>query len=442
MLKKKLKKEKNNVFSIIYEILLYIYMLFVPVFIISTNVFSEYFNTFKTADTIMWFSIFICIITFVIIVTGIIKGKKPDFSNIKVEMILLVMFISWCYISTLFSIDIKDSLLGVSVRYCGLIQFLSYFMFGYLGYSLNDKGRLRVLRLFLSISTIIAILSILQYHFSVNILPLNSHSSITGIFYNSNHYGYYIVYSTIISIFLFLYDKNKILKSLNFIIYILNIYLLIINNTFGCYIAVLLSIILLFFYILKTKRIKNYLYLFIIIPFILLSVFVNDNGYYYEKENFHELLTDLNIIVDTPVNEDIVEEYDPIWEVGNYRGSLWLHGIKYSLEKPAFGYGLENSDKRYSRDGIDIGHSHNLIINLTTTIGIPGMLFYISGLIIVLIKLFKNMKKENIIMNMCCFIIIAHLISSMFGVTIYYVTVYFIIILGMALKFLTEVNKD
>ena len=439
MLKKeKKKKEKNNIFPIIYEVLLYIYMLFVPIFTIVKGILDD-FNVKNVADTIMWFSIAVGIITLILFIIEIIKKKHFNFSNIKIELLLFVLFIIWCGISTCFSSKPQESLLGICARYCGFIQFLSYFAFGYLGFSLSDKGKIRFLRIFLIISTAIAILSILQHYFSIKILPLSNHeTNITGIFYNSNHYGYYIVYSTIISMLLFIYEKNKIIKSFNFIIYILNIYMLIINNTFGCYVAVLLSIIILFFYFLKTKKVHKYLYFFIIIPFILLSVFLNDNGYYYEKENFQELLTDLNIIVDTPIEEDVVEEYDPVWEVGNYRGSLWIHGIKYSLEKPALGFGLENLEKRFEKDNIDIDHPHNLMINLADTVGIPGMLFYISGLIIILIKCIKNIKKESIFMNVCCFVLIAHLLSSMFGVTIYYVTVYFIIILGMTLKLLTD----
>ena len=438
-----LKNKKKNFFPVIYEALIYIYMIFVIISNLCITKFSKTISLPILLDPVVKFSFFVCIVTLIIFIIEKIREKKFNFSSIKIELYLFIAFIIWCFISTLFSTDFKDSFFGICTRYCGFIQFLSFFMFGYLGYSLSPKGRIRFFRFFLLFSFAIAVLTLLSiYDKKYNLLLINTSSNITGIFSNSNHYGYFIVYSIIVSIFLFIYDKNIFLKLIQFLIYLLNLYLLIINNTFGCYIAVLLSIFFLFFYFLKTKVVKKYLYLFIIIPFILLSIFINDNGRYYVKENFNELLTDLNIIVDAPVSEETVEEYNPVWEVGNYRGSLWMHGIKYILERPVFGYGLENLDKRYLKDHIDIGHPHNLIIYLAGSVGIPGMLFYISALIVILIKCIKNIKKDNIIMNLCCFVLIGHLISSMFGVTIYYITVYYIIILGMILKFFVEIDTS
>ena len=109
-----------------------------------------------------------------------------------------------------------------------------------------------------------------------------------------------------------------------------------------------------------------------------------------------------------------------------------LPGVKLNISKS----GISTS---VGRRGATVNFSKR---GTRATVGIPGMLFYISALISILIKCIKNIKNDNVIMNMCCFFVIAHLISSMFGVTIYNVTVYFIIILGITLKFLvnSEVN--
>ena len=106
--------------------------------------------------------------------------------------------------------------------------------------------------------------------------------------------------------------------------------------------------------------------------------------------------------------------------------------------RPLVGYGLETIGQVYEPV---IGYPdipHNLILNLCTFIGIPGMLFYLLGVIVIIVKKFKK-KNKDYIDNLTFFVIIGHLISSMFGNTMYYTTPYYIIILGMNM---IELNKE
>ena len=124
--------------------------------------------------------------------------------------------------------------------------------------------------------------------------------------------------------------------------------------------------------------------------------------------------------------------------VGTNRGMLWINAIKFIKEKPIFGYGLDNLGYKYMENNITINMPHNLILGLSATIGIPGMLFYIFSVLLVLIKGFKNLKNGDHIINLPYFVIVSHLISSMFGNTMYYVTPYYVIILGMGMLYLNE----
>lgn len=431
------KNKKQMVFPILYEIVTYIYIVFMFLYPAITK-YNKSNDIFTTPIKMMKFSIIICIITFLLFIIDMILNKSKFLQLIKrKEIILLILFIFWCFISTILSNNFHDSMYGINYRYSGFIQFLSYSMFLILGYSLSEKGRSRYFRVFIIISVLIGIT---DPFINSNLF----HNGIfVGIFYNLNHYGYYLVYSVVISIFLFINDKNIIIKVIDYFIFLFLLYYLIINNTFGCYIAILFILIILFIYLLKKKKVI--IYIPIILAFTFLSLTTMKNQRYIVIDNFQELFNDLHIITTNAVDNNeqnsinhTNDQKKPIDAVGNYRGSLWKLGIKYIKEKPLFGYGLDNLYYRYLEDFTTIDDPHNLIINLAAEIGIPGMLFYIIGIITILIKGFKKAISNDHMTNICYFVVLSHLISAMFGITIYYVTPYYVIILGMAIKLLDE----
>ena len=73
---------------------------------------------------------------------------------------------------------------------------------------------------------------------------------------------------------------------------------------------------------------------------------------------------------------------------------------------------------------------HNLILYLACVSGIPGMLLYMTavGIIVIkgIIKLFKNSENGKIFL----LVVIAYLISSMFGNSMFYTSPFFFIFLG------------
>ena len=430
------KINRKNIFEYIYLLLAIVFLIFIPIVVVYESYIGSGYSYITKIRTN--FSIIMSVIIFLVFLLdlAINKDKVKEIKTRK-TILIFIGFLIWCYISTSFSSNVKNSLYGIAYRYNGLIQYLSYLGYGILGFSLSEKNRVRFFRLFTFTALSIGLLSIYNVELGKNVLPTQDYS---GIFYNINHYGYFITYSVIIVIFLFIYGKNIILKIIDYFIYIFFIYLLIINDTFGTYVAVLGTLIIMVVYAFK-KNIKI-LYLILMSSFIILSIFTSYNGKYLIRDDLEELFTDLNLVREqSEYNIPIDDVSNNILYVGNYRGTLWIHGIRYSLEKPIVGYGLDNLRNRYLDDDIDIDHPHNLIINLAATVGYPGMILYISALIILIIKGLRRMRDNNHLTNLLLFILINHFISSMFGITIYYETVYFIIMLGMAVK-VFDVKKE
>lgn len=436
---KKNKNIKENIFQLIYKISALFFLIFIPTIVIiksiSTN--SGYSELTKIRTNFcLGFSVFI----FILFVVDLILNKETRKKVLSKKIILIFIgFLLWCLISTIFSSDIKKSLYGIEYRYNGFIEYLSCFSFGILGFSLNQKSRNIYFRLFTFIALVIAAVNIYNLKVSGNYLPTNDYS---GIFYNINHYGYFLSYSVIIVIFLFLHEKNLIIKIVNFIIFCFFTYILIVNNTFGAYIAVLVTLIFICVYCgIKNKKIE---FIILLTAFVMLSVTTTYNNEYVVRNNFEELFGDFNTINHEIKHSEYELGHDcnNISYIGNYRGKIWIYAFKYSLRKPILGYGLDNLGSTYSKDNIYIDTPHNLILNLAATVGYPGMLLYVGGLIALIIKGIKRIKKNNNdLENIVVFLLIDHFISSMFGVTIYYVIPYFIIFLGMAVELFDTKNE-
>ncbi len=431
----------DNLAQKIYLFLALSYVLVIPIVTVLTCILKVRLYTLFIWHLLTLF-ISVLTITMFIIENLMNKHKLKKFKFNKCELIFFGLFFIWMIVSTFLSSNLALSMFGDEYRGNGLIQFISYIGYAMLGISLNKKNRIIVLRSICYVSFIMAIISLCGGRLYNIVFP--AYTEYSGIFHHFNHYGYYLVYCIIISIFLIFSDNQKISKIADFIIYLTLICMLIVNNTFGCYLAILFSLFLLFFYCLKKKILIKYL--FIIVPFILFSLFIKVDNEYVVYSNFKSLTYDLGIIKNE-IKSDIdngnvsIDDNQQLMYVGTGRGELWLYGIEFAKQKPIFGYGLDNLGEQYYNKNVGNDMPHNLIINLCATVGVPGMLFYMIAVLIVLIKGLKNYNKNDHITNLTYFVIIGHLVSSMFGNTMYYVTPYYVIILGMGMYALNEKEK-
>ena len=123
-----------------------------------------------------------------------------------------------------------------------------------------NRIKKNLLNLFVFVATVNVILfQLTNYGYLYNIFRFQNPT--LGVFYNSNHYGYYLLMALTTIAILFITEKNKISKALYILSYILVLYYFILNNTFGCYIAFFITIIIFFVYeIYKKENGYSYLY--------------------------------------------------------------------------------------------------------------------------------------------------------------------------------------
>lgn len=387
----------------------------------------------------VFYTIYYNLITYVIGVSGFIlyaiyifKLRKKDKLTIKklIPEILILSLLIISIIATILSKNPHLSLFGESYRKEGLIIYIMYIGIILLASIIKDTKYIKYLFQSIIISCFVtAIVPMFRNDFT--------YVEFTSVFHNLNHYGYYLMINIMLSMFLFINSNKLVYKSIYMILYVFFIYLLIRNDTFGSYLAVFGSLIFLLIYAFIKKYQRSKIVLVATI-FIVISVIVSCFGINIgERLNFESTRGSItnNIIY---LVKDIISiannDDEAIVKAGSERGILWKEAVNYTMDHPIIGGGMEclgdyyweklaNYDVKYN------DRPHNVILQASTFIGIPGAIIYLVLILYLLISSLKNISDPFYIA--VCFTSIAYFISSMFGNSMYYTSPYFMILLGL-----------
>ena len=146
------------------------------------------------------------------------------------------------------------------------------------------------------------------------------------------------------------------------------------------------------------------------------------------------------------VNDEVNNEEEiDLSTIGSGRGEVWVGVFKLIKQKPFFGWGLENLLQAfYNQLKINEGRTHNLILQLMGTTGIPGMLLYMTAVLAIFFRHFnlKRWREWNMLEFVTIFCFISYMVSSMFGNSAFYTSPYFMIILGILTTSTWVVEED
>lgn len=426
----------NNIILKISYLTTIIYVL-IPLFILITNIFIK-----ECSSMYLYIALFIC--GGVGLLNGIIYLSKKIYLkeiNIKkiIPIIIIILFLIWCFISCILSKNKGYAFLGTSYRFDGYLSYIFYLGFFINGFiiSHNKEYLKKVLNSLLISSSFLCIL-ILMNNKITDVLLLNNNDMTnniyTGFTYNLNHFAYYLSITVIASIACFL-NTIGIKKLLYLFSYIIQTIVLIRNDTFASFLAILITIIIMFIYCLIIKKNR------ICMSIILLSILIVPFTFKNVNDSFNRIIKEIvkisnnkdNLYVSINDDEKIDNSADLVICAGNSRLDLWLKGIDLMKNKPLFGYGIENLGEPYSHivmcDSTD--RPHNIFIQIGATTGIFGLLLYVVFLGIVFINIIIKYKEINKEIMIFVFMSISYIISLFFGNSMFYTTPYYMISLGV-----------
>ncbi|NLB61959.1 MAG: O-antigen ligase family protein [Clostridiales bacterium] len=356
----------------------------------------------------------------------------------------------WIYICALLSDNHRLAFDGTLYRKEGFYMIARYAVIFLCTYILKDTKRKAILLyLFISVAVLIVIIMLGQYFRWNFVWKHFASASVTGVFANPNHAGYFLTMCTLCAAGLMLSSKKWYMSILFGIVYLVMLYTLIVNDTLGCYLAVLFALAMGVWLFAVGFNKKIYYSVIPLLMFVAISVLVSINpnstlGTNVIKENLDSLTRDIKKVFSTSestqereitisVLGSEVSGQSPLDDVGTYRFGLWRYGLKLLWERPIFGYGPEQLDSHYQKSGLKepTDRPHNEYLQVALFYGIPGLVFYMFGTLGLLVQMVKNLKDLPAFAVVALVCVVGYLASAFFGNTMYYTMPYFILFLAL-----------
>lgn len=419
----------------------------------------------------------ITVVFYIISLALRIKTKRVSFKGrIKKEpwLFLLLLVLVWSIISAAVSPKEKSVTFGILLYSEGVLKYLFYA--AVLGFAFSIKShekKLFILKIFTFIANVAMIIMVCQV-WEVDFVARYFLFNKSAMFFNSNHLGYYINMAVLCTAGLFLYDRNKskVWSAVYILMFAFQFYALILNDTFGCYLASAVTLIFITIVYFCSGTGKHMSALAPLLIAVILSVLSGTNAFKHTDgrnvwENLKSFAGDLgmvathssdiadrikddvanshsgnqssnsaNIISDNESNnvsgnissnsgtENETEEFD-IGTVGTKRMRLWIDAVKDIIKRPVFGFGPECWHGE---------RPHNEVLQYALFIGIPGLGFYLAALIMLLVRQLKNIKKINSVTIIALGVAVGYFVSSLFGLTMFYTAPYYFMVLGFAMS--------
>ncbi len=373
----------------------------------------------KNKHALLFLIIYICVILSCLFAKDKSRAlfgmeTRPDGLFLHTALMILFVFSSFIqnpkYRKIIYSIYIISFLIqGIIMiqQHCGILGAVQQEPFGKLG------GKLRFAYVMNGIAT--------GHFFEGN----------TGSFYNPNHLGYYIGMCAMLGVGLFIKAKKPVSKIFSALFIGYAFWILVLNNSFGVYLAVLAAVIIIGIatcFIAKGKITTAFapLAIFIIVSIVVSFVTTSDS---LVIKNFIDLGNDVSKITNSDDSTETSGEEDLI---GNGRWESWIQTLQMIGEKPIFGYGPDNLKDEYTKRGVGVDRAHNEPLERAVSTGIFSGVCYVGALLyLILTRLKRKDHLEDNSMLIPLGIVVAYTISALVGVFVFYTVCHYFIFLGM-----------
>ena len=281
-----------------------------------------------------------------------------------------------------------------------------------------------------------------------------------GVFRNSNHFAYVLCMGIIAAMWPAITEKKWTFKLLYLISFVIQLSMLIINDTFGGYLGVFAAVfasliygIVKFISYLKNKNTlaeetktnskKDLIngavaLLVVIVLFVTCSLNIkNQSVNAYVVNNVKGFIRDIGVFggymttTENATQVDVSTLDTSITKAGSGRGETWIKVWELIKQRPLFGYGLECLLFQFSGQfNVGEGRTHNLLLQLLATVGIPGTIMYFAALAIIFFRLLSNWKSWSDVEKITTFVGISYIVTALTGNSTYYTSPFFMMFLG------------
>lgn len=170
------------------------------------------------------------------------------------------------------------------------------------------------------------------------------------------------------------------------------------------------------------------------------NVVIGDKEIYVQSGDEKIVITDKEIYTESGDERNVIKTK----KIGNItiKKRIRVDGMSDRIKDSLFGDGLENFIYEYSNIGIGEGRSHNLILQLAGTVGVPGMILYVLGVACIFFQSLKYFKVWDTYTYMGIFVMVSYLITALTGNSGFYTSGYFYIFVGFVVVGTITLSKQ
>ena len=242
--------------------------------------------------------------------------------------------------------------------------------------------------------------------------------------------------------------------------FVIQLSMLIINDTFGGYLGVFVAIVASIIYGIakfcscfvnendsaeeskansEKDLINSAIALFLVVVlFVSCSLDIkNQDEESYVVNNVKGFIEDIGVFggymttTENATQVDVSKLDKSITKAGSGRGETWIKVWELIKQRPLFGYGLECLLFQFSGQfNVGEGRTHNLLLQLLATVGIPGTIMYFAALAIIFFRLLSNWKSWSDVEKITTFVGISYIVTALTGNSTYYTSPFFMMFLG------------
>lgn len=368
-----------------------------------------------------------------------IKTNTPPFNQTvkntlknKPESVVLSFMFVWILITGIFTPNFPNNYSfflnenGVYQLQECLVYFLIYFTIFLSAVNLkSEKTRRNLLFVFISVTTLICILTLIFPHGEL-LISAENNTFWANAFVNSNHLGYVLCLATSTLAITFSLAKNYIWRIITGILLALHLFVSMFNDTLGSLLALTFTLIIIPIVIcIKEKRFNIFsfipLVMLIAVSFICIPLArPMDSTYKSLFGQIYGVFKDFFQVSSAPLAEETKK-------AGTNRWELWLDAFKAIKENPLVG------------DGDVITKPHNEYLQFSAHSGIISALAYITCFVIIAVKAIKYFKHLTNITFIGLIATMCYTLSAFFGNTMPHTYPFFMVILGITIS---SLNSD
>ena len=389
---------------------------------------SEFlFNPWR--DYIFWIAGLFVLLLFIAVLEYPCKEKLiaawQNFWHHPTYIILAALAV-WMFVSTAVTGFVYGSVIGSEKSRTGLICSLVYLVFFIMGIRVKKTRPGVWIGVFLATAGALNLLILIDYFFGLKLDLAGS----GPVFYNSNHLAYYLLTETVTAEAAFLLSPSRVRRVAALCVYCTGIGALILSDTLGCSVALVLTFVFAAIILPLTRKFHPIRFAAALVAavavFLCLYFVPNTSGVTQKQvieKNFSVLQESAEAATDIGSASD---------SLGSGRMALWRSAVNATLEKPIFGQGLAEMRVRLIVDthgGNDT--AHNEFLEYASNHGVPALLLYVAFILAVYIRGARHRRSLTDVEVLSLIVAFAYLVSSVFGVTMFYTAPYLFLFLGL-----------